>query len=125
GGYFDWTQLDPGKSMSSTVRVVLRALVLVSIAQAPILSKVVGQNNRHLASTASVGSESNPLTQPARLSIREVLLPEALSALQLSAGISIVYSPSNLPTRSVTCACYSVTVGEALDRILTATSLRY
>jgi len=62
----------------------------------------------------------------AGLTVQGVSLNEALLALRRSAGVSIAFSPDILPPDiRVTCRCDSVTVGEALRRLLDGTSLSY
>lgn len=66
------------------------------------------------------------LDQPARLSIEDVSLFTGLTGLQNRSGVSLVYSPSKLPRdHRVTCNCYGITVGEALDQLLDGTGMRY
>lgn len=66
------------------------------------------------------------LQRPARLAVEEVSLYTALTNLQSRSGVSLVYSPSRLPLdRPVTCECYNLTVGEALERLLAGTRMRY
>jgi len=66
------------------------------------------------------------LARPARLRARDVPLESALTLLDRSSGVSIVFSPSFLPeSRRVSCACDAATVGEALERLLAGTQLRY
>jgi hypothetical protein len=66
------------------------------------------------------------LKRPANLIINGVPLYTALTDLQRRSGVSLVYSPSRLPLRRpVTCECYSLSVAEALDRMLAGTDLTY
>lgn len=71
------------------------------------------------------GPASSPLDRSARLIVEGVSLEAALSSLGLGAEISVVFSPSKLPKRNVTCNCYHLRVGEALDSLLKFTDLRY
>ena len=67
-----------------------------------------------------------PLDRPARLSVEDVSLATGLSDLQDGSGISLVYSPSKLPRdHRVTCKCYRLKVGAALDRLLSGTGMQY
>ncbi|MGH7552098.1 MAG: TonB-dependent receptor domain-containing protein, partial [Longimicrobiales bacterium] len=82
--------------------------------------------DRHLALKPVGTEESNPLDMPARLRIENVALPDGLTELHRRSGVGLAFSPSLLPqTRKVTCLCEKATVGEALDRILVGTMLRY
>ncbi|MQA92270.1 MAG: hypothetical protein GEU90_18925 [Gemmatimonas sp.] len=74
---------------------------------------------------ATADEEPNPLNRKARLSVHEAELSAALTALQIHSGATLVYSPTQLPQRQVSCQCYDMTVGEALDRLLAASRLRY
>ena len=82
---------------------------------------------RTLAQESSATGESTSLLgRPARLRVANVTLPAALAELQKSSGVALAFSPSMLPERlRVSCACESVTVREALDRLLLAPGLRY
>jgi len=62
----------------------------------------------------------------ARLEVENVPLAEALLELESASGVSVAFSPSLMDRGlRVSCACRTRTVGEALDRLLAATSLRY
>ena len=66
------------------------------------------------------------LERPARLTVTDVSLYTALTDLESRSGVSLVYSPSRLPLKArVSCACYTLNVGEALDRMLEGTRLRH
>jgi len=66
------------------------------------------------------------LATPARLSVENMPLNEALVELRRTSGVSLAFSPSLLPKdRAVTCGCTDVTLKTALDRMLDGTSLRY
>jgi hypothetical protein len=71
-------------------------------------------------------SAQSLLDRPARLSVVQVGLEEAIRALQRSSGVSMAYSPDLLPPRHlVTCSCDTVSVRTALDIILEDTGLYY
>jgi len=73
-----------------------------------------------------VGAQTRPLERRAGLVVEGVSLNDALLALRRTAGISIAFSPDILPPDlRVTCRCDTVTVGEALSRLLEGTSLTY
>lgn len=60
---------------------------------------------------------------PARLSIHNVALTDALRKLQEASGIPLAFSPSLLPEDlRVSCACENVTVEEAIRMLLQGTS---
>lgn len=76
-----------------------------------------------LAGPATTSAQS-ALDRRAGLSVRAVPLTDALRQLQRSAGIALAYSPDLLPEgRIVSCDCSSLTVGEALERLLRDTDL--
>lgn len=71
-------------------------------------------------------AQDPPLQRRAGLVVERVSLNDALLALRRSAGVSIAFSPDVLPPDlRVTCRCASVTVGEALRRLLEGTALTY
>ncbi|MGW8268014.1 MAG: carboxypeptidase regulatory-like domain-containing protein, partial [Longimicrobiales bacterium] len=66
------------------------------------------------------------LARPARLSVGDTLLLDALRALHRSSGVSIAFSPDLLPEgRRVSCPCDGVSVREALTRLLLDTGLTF
>src|SRR5690606_15957899 len=66
------------------------------------------------------------LERPAHLSITETSLAPALTRLADAAGVPVAFSPSMLPGGfTVSCACDTVTVAEALDTILDGTGIGY
>lgn len=69
--------------------------------------------------------EAPVLDTRARLEVSNVLLDDALKALQLRSGVSIIYSPSRLPRLVVSCSCLTLSVAEALDRLLINSRLLY
>lgn len=80
-----------------------------------------------LASNSGSGQRVSLLEQPARLDVSEVSLTVALTRLSSQSGVIVGFSPSMLRTdaRTVVCRCMSVTVGEALDRLLNGLPVRY
>lgn len=69
--------------------------------------------------------ETSVLGTRARLDISNMLLDDALRALQSRSGASIIYSPSRLPRLVVSCSCLSLSVAAALDRLLIHSRLFY
>lgn len=66
------------------------------------------------------------LRRPARLDIDRWPLDRALIELSVRSGVLISFSPSLLPRdETVTCRCREVSVGEALERLLARTALRF
>src|SRR5690606_16602134 len=71
-------------------------------------------------------SAGSLLEVTANLEVADATLADALDALRSSANVSLAYSPSLLPRQvRVSCECRNATVGEALDRILDGTGLRF
>jgi len=82
--------------------------------------------NLAVAENSPLNAERVLLEQPAHLSITDANLATALSLLHMSAGVPIVFSETFIPERArVSCECESMTVGEALDRLLAETNLQY
>lgn len=74
----------------------------------------------------TAGPAGNSLEFPARLKIADVNLSHALVRLQEQSTASIAFSPSAISgAGKVSCDCATVTVREALERMLAGTSLRY
>src|SRR5437667_4231886 len=67
------------------------------------------------------------LRRPAALAVQDVPVATALLRLSESSGVIIVFSPSLVGEVAgrVTCTCASITVAEALDRILRSTDFVY
>ncbi len=71
-------------------------------------------------------TETSLLERPARLMVDDAPLAHGLAELQRRSGVPLAYSPSLMPSeRRVTCACNMLSVGEALDRMLSGTQFRY
>ena len=76
--------------------------------------------------SSQVGDPNNLLGKPARLTVLDTLLEDALRALQQSSGVSIAFSPDLLPPElRISCPCRENTIGEALQRILRDTELTF
>jgi len=67
----------------------------------------------------------SPLDRMARLTVEGMRLDEALQALDVHSGVGLIYSPTRLPDRIVTCQCADLSVAEVLDRILEDSGMRY
>lgn len=66
------------------------------------------------------------LEQRAGLDLEPVDLTTALKKLSRRAGVPLLFSPTLLPEgRQVSCRCLDVSVGTALDRLLTGSGFRY
>ena len=73
---------------------------------------------------ATLAQRSDPgdlLAQRARLRVEGVNLLNALILLSEKSGVDLVFSPSRLPARVVTCLCDEQTVAEALATMLRGT----
>lgn len=77
------------------------------------------------ATTSAVESQRSPLERSARLDVERVPLGAALAALDERSGVSLIYSPSRLPSQSVSCHCANVTVGDALSELLAGSGMTY
>jgi TonB-linked SusC/RagA family outer membrane protein len=82
-----------------------------------------------VVATTERGSERAPslLKRPARLDVRDVSLTVALTRLSTQSGVTVGFSPSILRSDAwiVACKCATVTVADALDRLLDRLPLRY
>lgn len=68
--------------------------------------------------------DSDLLSTPANLNVRDVSLETAFDALESSSGVSVAYSPTVLPdSHRATCICEDVTVDEAMSTLLGGTGL--
>lgn len=121
------------RTLIATVIVGASAgLVPVALdAQDQLFVRVNAQDMLYRASlpVPSGGGQRTPqdnsiLTKRARLIVTEVLLVDALDALQASSGVGIAYSPTLLPRdRRITCLCENHTIEEAIRSILRDTDL--
>lgn len=78
---------------------------------------------QHVASRAT--DTGSRLERPARLDIDGASLDYALQMLHRTSGVNLLYSPTQLPRRVVSCACSEYTVAEALTLLLEGTRLRF
>lgn len=69
--------------------------------------------------------EPTALDRPARLRIINAPLDAVLGELRRTSGVELVFSPTLLPPRRVSCDCMASSVGESLALILRGTSLRF
>src|SRR5690606_10903868 len=124
------TLLRPGTSLSTHRGTMLRR-TLVGLILLPLLLVPCGGSAYAQSSGPQVAGRVGPgaqdlLARPARLNVAEVTLYDALTELENRSGVSLVYSPSRLPLRArVSCACFGLSVDQALDRILAGTNLRH
>jgi TonB-dependent SusC/RagA subfamily outer membrane receptor len=78
------------------------------------------------AARAQSGSAADLLNRPARFDVQLISLERALTELSRTSGVPISFSPSLLPTGEiVTCHCAGLTVGQAVERLLARTRLRF
>ncbi len=105
--------------MSLVSRVAKACALLAAVAATPL----AGQTGYQFASTPG---RASLLDRPARLELRDAPLAVGLVELQRSSGVALAFSPSLLKDApAVTCPCRTLTVGEALDRMLATTSFAY
>ncbi len=72
------------------------------------------------------GDASSFLSVPARLSVEEVPLSEGLEALRDRSAVPLAFSPSRTKDQGrISCACADLTVGEALQRMLSGTDFTF
>src|SRR5690606_12852185 len=103
-----------------------RMLLLLSLLSLPAVAGGTESQAQGLGDRArEVPVNESPLERPARLRIERASLENALTLLESRAGISLIYSPSRLPRREVSCQCYSMPVSQALDEMLVGLALRY
>src|SRR5439155_26948984 len=65
------------------------------------------------------------LSRPAHLTVKKIPIPDAIEALQVGAGVPLIFSPTQLGEQRVSCDCGSVTVGDALGQLLKGSPLSY
>jgi TonB-dependent starch-binding outer membrane protein SusC len=107
--------------MRNIRRLVISGLIVVGT---PLL--VEGQTESRVASTMDIGVETEDgLDRQARLEVDRVPLTVALDLLVHSAGVPLLFSPTMVPARLVSCSCATSTVREALERITTGTGLQF
>lgn len=79
-----------------------------------------------LRTASTVADTQSLLGRPAHLHMQQASLLAALTELSQRSGVALAYSPSLLPADArVTCACGSMSIGEALDRLLARTPFTY
>lgn len=101
----------------------------VAAAIALLPSPLTAQSTELTALRGEIGVDPEPgtlLATPARLSIGQMPLSEALVQLAERSRVQIAFSPSLLPTdRFVECACATSNVAGSLDQLLAGTDLGY
>jgi TonB-dependent starch-binding outer membrane protein SusC len=92
-----------------------------------MVTTVQAQGGSALAAVPSEGDTNvAALDRPARLVVVDESLSRALTRLYESSGVPVSFSPSRLPADvRVSCSCETVTVREALTRLLDRTALQY
>ena len=101
-------------------RGVLRLLATAAVALGAALPA-----GAQMPAQISLAPESL-LDRPARVALTNVSLPQGLMALQQQSGVPLAYSPSLLETEGrISCECTTLTVRQALERMLTGTRYRY
>ena len=108
----------------STRRLLTGFLALAALGTGPTAVSAQVQLGQ-LVAGAPHEAEPSILTARAELDVEGMLLDDALNLLQSHSGVSIIYSPSRLPRLEVTCHCLSLSVADALDRLLINTLLEY
>lgn len=78
-----------------------------------------------LTSSGTRGDGLDLLLWPARLTVHDVRLGEALELLHDAAGVPLLFSPTLLPQGRVSCDCSQSSVREALDQIAVSQGLEY
>lgn len=96
-------------------------LLLSGLAAVPLVAQT------HVAHTSSEHEGTSALERMAHLEVADVPLGSALSRLADASGVPIAFSPSAVEQyrHIVSCSCATVTVGGALDSILSGTSFTH
>ena len=112
---------------SVSPHAVRRPSALALLVVASVLFAPVGGGTSAQAAPAGPRTPlSTLLDRPARLRVENVSLADALGELERRSGVPLAYSPSLLPSdRSLRCACDDATIGEALQRLLSAVPFTY
>jgi len=108
---------------------MLAAKHLTLLVLAWTLGGTEGLAQTHLATEKSrpLPKGEPPLQRRAGIILRGVSLPTAFSELTKRSGVPIAFSPSAFSNgvRLISCDCLTVSVREALDRLLAGTSFRW
>ena len=111
--------------MHSLILSLAFGAVVSAAPQVPALQVENRMALSHVPARApSTVPSDNLLDRPARLRIDSAPLGEALRTLHETSGVPMVFSPSQLPQHEVSCDCLRVSVGTALDRILSMSGAR-
>ena len=115
---------------TSPERGIRRIAFIPAIATLALLSSpLTAQSTELTALRGEIGVDPEPgslLATPARLSIEQVPLAEALVQLADRSRVQVAFSPSLLPSdRIVDCACATKNVARTLDELLARTDLGY
>jgi TonB-linked SusC/RagA family outer membrane protein len=102
------------------VRCVLAAAALLPLAVSAHAQSPLPNQGADTDATGSV------LERRARLSIRDISLPDALIRLSERSGVPLSFSPTRLPSGlRVSCSCDGVSVRTALERLLRDSKLEF
>lgn len=99
--------------------------VLVLLTVVATHDAVSAQPPQDVSLALDAPAEQDQLNRRSGLSVLDVSLQVALTALARSAGIELAYSPSMLPDKVVTCACKELSVSRTLGRLLSGTPFFY
>lgn len=99
----------------------LSAIALLAALALPLAAQAVAVADPYPTESA----HRTLLNSPARLTLSESDLPNALTALHETSGVRVAFSPSLMSGYSVSCDCADVSVRAALDHMLAGTDLRY
>jgi len=111
----------------NVVRLALAAVLAygaADVAQAR-QSTPMADGVRFARTGTDTAAEHSPLRRRAALDVERTSLSDALEELHLRSGVNLLFSPSRVPERVVSCACKDKTVEEALQQLLRGTPLRY
>ncbi len=101
--------------------MICAAVAVICARPAPAVPQMVSA-----VAARSEPTQESLLDRTAKLQAQDVTLQSALFQLTRTSGVLVTYSPSLLRagTRRVSCECATVTVREALNRMLAGTSAR-
>src|SRR5688572_9820045 len=92
------------------------------VATSPLAAQIIAQQSEK----GSKPAFTSLLDKPARTEVQDTPLAQALAELQHRSGVPLAFSPSLLARAgSVTCHCNLLTVGQALDQLLSGTPFTY